>query len=98
MHEAVKKKSFIGALANSGSLPAAIIRSTQNNKRCYFVVLFRNQSNMEKINKDAKLHNKPMNLTDYGLIIAKGYGENPTDEDKKKIWDQYGIDIKKLFT
>lgn len=94
----IQRKSFIGILANNGSLPVSIIRSTQENRQCYFVVLFKNQANMNKINRDSKQKDKNINLSEYGIVIAKGYGKNPTEKDKENIKKMYGIDIDKLFS
>ncbi len=45
----------------------------------------------------SKFGKEPVNLEEYGVIVASGYGHRPTDAVKKKLKEDYNFDADKLL-
>lgn len=84
-----KKGSFVSSLF--ASRPDCIFlvkgKDTTNRQAWYYVLVDKSKKSMfESIQGTQSL-----NLNDYGKIIFSGYGDEPPEDMKKKMEDEYGF-------
>lgn len=85
-----KKKSFTSVVQGSRADNIYLVRGNDITKRpaWYYVMVEKMKKRLFEI--DAK--KGQINLTDYGTILYSGYGENPPEETKKTMKDEYGFE------
>jgi|GEM_PF-2398190 len=82
--------SFVSKLAKSGALPVHYVTCQDLKGRdCYYFIM----SQPEKMKRLERLPAEAeFDLTEYGQVIASGFGTQPSAAVKKKLLDNYGLD------
>ncbi len=83
------RKSFASSVSSSRTDCIYLVRGNDSTSRAawYYVMVDKPKKRLFEI--DAK--RGQIQLTDYGKIIYSGYGENPPDDMKKKMKDEYSF-------
>lgn len=85
-----QKKSFTSAVQSSRADNIYLVRGHDITKRAAWYYVMVDKMKKRIFETDAK--NGQINLTDYGNILYSGYGENPPDDMKTKMKDEYGFE------
>jgi hypothetical protein len=73
------------------NLPIHLIRTRDaQGAACYFIL---RASKADFIKLSAKRHKEPLNISDYGDILARGYGDKPDRHQAQKLRAQYDVDF-----
>ena len=86
----IPRKSFTSAVQSSRADNIYLVRGNDITKRpaWYYVMVDKMKKRLFEI--DAK--KGQINLTDYGQILHSGYGENPPEDMKAKMKEEYGFE------
>jgi hypothetical protein len=79
--------SFVAKLQSSRNELVWLVKAGHDDKPCwYYLQLEKSKVELFK----ARLKGAPFPLTDYGAILYSGWGEEPPEEIKAKIKEQFG--------
>lgn len=82
--------SFVANLVKAGSVPIYFVTAVDiNGKDSHFFV----KSTQAKIDAFLQVSSGPLKLTDYGEILASGFGKIPTGETKRIMKEKYDFDV-----
>lgn len=87
--------SFVDRLVKSGSIPIHLIRAKdKSGAEAWYYIL----SSHEKVRMvaNSEADGSFLNLSDYGQIVASGFGREPTAEAKQMLKDKYNFDADSL--
>ncbi|MBV8938840.1 MAG: hypothetical protein JO089_03250 [Alphaproteobacteria bacterium] len=85
-----ERKSFTDVVQSSRADNIYLVRGNDSTSRhaWYYVMVDKMKKRLFEI--DAK--KGQINLTDYGKILYSAYGQDPPDDIKKKMKDEYGFE------
>lgn len=82
-------RSFTDIVKSSRTSDIFLIRGKDTTGRRAWYYLLVEKTKKRLFESDVK--RPQMQLTDYGTIVYSGYGENPPDDIKTKMFDDYGF-------
>ena len=85
----MSRRSFTDIIKSSRSSDVYLIRGkdTTNRRAWYYLLVEKTKKRL--FENDVK--SSQMQLTDYGTIVYSGYGENPPEDIRQKMEDEYGF-------
>lgn len=84
-----QKNSFVSSLFASRADCIFLVKGkdTTNRQAWYYVMVEKSKKHLfEEVEGS-----QPLNLTDYGQILHSGYGDEPPDDIKAKMEEEYGF-------
>ncbi|MDX1974225.1 MAG: hypothetical protein SFT92_00960 [Rickettsiales bacterium] len=86
----MSKISFVNRLIAQGNVAVHFITGKDENGRdAYYYVL----ASHEKIKMLTEHTEEVADISDYGKIIASGFGHSPSESTKKQLKEQYNYDV-----
>ncbi|HEY1190621.1 MAG TPA: hypothetical protein VGE74_23520 [Gemmata sp.] len=82
-----RPKSFADRLVKSGRLVYLVRGRDKDRPAWYYILLDRRKVTL--FLGRLKADGGPLQLLDYGTVLASGWGENPPDDVKKRINSEY---------
>lgn len=90
------KRSFVDQLIKNSSTPIHLVRGRDSTgMECYFYLMCSHQKldRLLDISKDGNC-----DLTQYGQVVASGYGTEVSDDVRKTLREKYNFDADTLTT
>ncbi len=85
--------SHLDKLIKSSQTPIHLVKSIDdNNRKCFFFVM----ASKLKIRAMQSIKNGMVNLSEYGVIVASGFGHEVPVETKLMLMEKYGFDADSL--